>query len=214
VRRICENGSGLLLQALRGNENSHFKMPTLQTRDWKGISGRSSKGMERDLPTAVGCKAGGPLNPDWCEWFMNWPVGWTSTKELNGNEIEYWKTASSTDVCGQRLREMWFNKEAGAPSLGQESDEQRSGERYGRVFCLPPQGAQEDSLCSMFSLRKDVHAEAIEESEAVREFRMQQDSRQEISRLAVGIVNRVDRISALGNGQVPAVVRLAWETLA
>ena len=32
-------------------------------------------------------------------------------------------------------------------------------------------------------------------------------------RVAHGVAHRVDRIGCLGNGQVPAVVRLAWETL-
>jgi hypothetical protein len=27
------------------------------------------------------------------------------------------------------------------------------------------------------------------------------------------VAHRMDRLSAIGNGQVPAVVRLAWETL-
>jgi hypothetical protein len=31
--------------------------------------------------------------------------------------------------------------------------------------------------------------------------------------VADGVAHLVDRIRALGNGQVPAVVRLAWETL-
>lgn len=35
----------------------------------------------------------------------------------------------------------------------------------------------------------------------------------ELDRVAHGVANRVDRIKALGNGQVPAVVRLAWEML-
>ncbi len=34
-----------------------------------------------------------------------------------------------------------------------------------------------------------------------------------LGRVAHGVANRVDRIRAIGNGQVPAVVRLAWETL-
>lgn len=32
--------------------------------------------------------------------------------------------------------------------------------------------------------------------------------------VADGVAHRVDRLGAIGNGQVPAVVRLAWETLA
>lgn len=35
----------------------------------------------------------------------------------------------------------------------------------------------------------------------------------ELGRVAHGVANRVDRIKCIGNGQVPAVVRLAWETL-
>jgi DNA (cytosine-5)-methyltransferase 1 len=35
----------------------------------------------------------------------------------------------------------------------------------------------------------------------------------ELGRVAHGVAHRVDRLKAIGNGQVPAVVRLAWETL-
>ena len=35
----------------------------------------------------------------------------------------------------------------------------------------------------------------------------------ELGRVAHGVANRVDRIRAIGNGQVPAVVKLAWDTL-
>ena len=35
----------------------------------------------------------------------------------------------------------------------------------------------------------------------------------ELGRVADGVAYRVDRIKRIGNGQVPAVVRLAWETL-
>lgn len=34
-----------------------------------------------------------------------------------------------------------------------------------------------------------------------------------LGRMAHGVANRVDRLSCTGNGQVPAVVRLAWNTL-
>jgi hypothetical protein len=51
------------------------KWPTPQARDYKGPSGRSIKGLERDLPMAVG--SGGKLNPTWVEWLMGFPAGWT-----------------------------------------------------------------------------------------------------------------------------------------
>jgi DNA (cytosine-5)-methyltransferase 1 len=34
-----------------------------------------------------------------------------------------------------------------------------------------------------------------------------------VPRVATGVAARVDRLRALGNGQVPAVARLAWEAL-
>jgi hypothetical protein len=54
--------------------------PTPQARDYKGASGRSLKGTERDLPMAVG--NGGRLNPTWVEWLMGFPLGWTDLEDL------------------------------------------------------------------------------------------------------------------------------------
>lgn len=98
--------------------------PTPQARDWKGPSGRSLKGHEFDLPTAVkrfptpcasdGSRGGvitdgmtgqslpqlmntlpesenvGQLNPEWVEWLMYWPIGWTSLKPLSKDLFNKW----------------------------------------------------------------------------------------------------------------------------
>jgi len=47
--------------------------PTPTARDWKGPSGRALKGEAKDLPS----EAGGSLNPEWVEWLMGYPVGYT-----------------------------------------------------------------------------------------------------------------------------------------
>ena len=81
--------------------------PTPQARDWIGPQGQAYKGIAIDLlgavlgmvrtPTTAGSgrskefagnswptpeevakKEGGQLNPDWVEWLMGFPVGWTS----------------------------------------------------------------------------------------------------------------------------------------
>jgi DNA (cytosine-5)-methyltransferase 1 len=39
------------------------------------------------------------------------------------------------------------------------------------------------------------------------------DTEPQLSRVANGVANRVDRLKAIGNGQVPAVARLAWNVL-
>ena len=64
--------------------------PTPQARDWKGSSGRSYKGQERDLPTAAKQsmeKGGGSLNPTWVEWLMGYPAGYT--------DLKHWEILSS-----------------------------------------------------------------------------------------------------------------------
>lgn len=73
------------------------------------------------------------LNPDWVEWLMGWPIGWTSPAPIT--ELQ------------------WLNWSVDPADVG------------------------------------------------------------EIPRLATGVKDRVNRLKALGNGQVPAVVATAWEIL-
>ena len=95
------------------------KWPTPQARDYKGSSGRSMKGQEFDLPTAVkkyqtpvsrmwkdngqspselnrnsetlAMQAGGSLNPTWVEWLMGWPLAWTDLKPLEMAKFQQWQ---------------------------------------------------------------------------------------------------------------------------
>jgi len=49
---------------------------TPQSRDYKGAPGegaRANGGFQSSLPADVGAN----LSPDWVEWLMGWPVGWT-----------------------------------------------------------------------------------------------------------------------------------------
>ena len=52
-----------------------------------------------------------------------------------------------------------------------------------------------------------------EGGKAERDIREWWSTEPDVGRVADGVAARVDRLSALGNGQVPAVVRLAWHTL-
>jgi hypothetical protein len=54
--------------------------------------GRKPDGAITDLGAAVG--GGGQLNPDWVEWLMNWPIGWTSMEPLNPDRFRAWLRAS------------------------------------------------------------------------------------------------------------------------
>ena len=81
------------------------------------------------------------------------------------------------------------------------------------MFCLPSQKTFEAKEGQMRDLREGISAEAEKAGDFVRCFELQQGTRKAISRVEVGVKSRVDRLKAIGNGQVPAVVKLAWETL-
>ncbi len=67
------------------------RYPTLVARDYR-TPGRSRKertggSQGEHLPNVVG----GPLNPDWLEWFMGLPVGWTALSALETPKFHEWR---------------------------------------------------------------------------------------------------------------------------
>lgn len=81
-------GRGDLLAIIRGKPNKHCRMPTLTVSgnyNRKGVSPTSGDGLATVL--------GGPLNPDWCEWFMGWPIGWTASAPLETGRFRQWLEA-------------------------------------------------------------------------------------------------------------------------
>jgi hypothetical protein len=39
----------------------------------------------------------GRLNPEFCEWLMGWPVGWTELKPLEMGKFQEWQQQHSAD---------------------------------------------------------------------------------------------------------------------
>jgi len=80
-RPISEIGSGL--------------WPTPVRRDYRH-PGRSR--MERTGSKSGECLpqvVGGPLNPEWVEWLMGWPSGWTELKPLEMDKFREWQQQHS-----------------------------------------------------------------------------------------------------------------------
>lgn len=85
------NAKGASKKAGDGLATALKRMPTLVARDHRS-PGRSR--LERTgskagdhLPNVVG----GPLNPDWCEWFMGFPIGWTASEPLETRKYQEWR---------------------------------------------------------------------------------------------------------------------------
>lgn len=89
-------GRGDLLQAVRGNRNSHFSSmiptPTAVTATggsamckWGGSGAR--KRLNEMFTTQ---EVNGALNPPWVEWLMGWPIGWTDCAPLATDKFRQW----------------------------------------------------------------------------------------------------------------------------
>ncbi len=64
------NGDGLATAVL--------KCATPTARDWR--SGKASQATHDRNSRPLSEQIGGLLNPEWVEWLMNWPIGWTDLK--------------------------------------------------------------------------------------------------------------------------------------
>ena len=69
----------------------HGRLPTLLARDWKdGQENRRTTVQRLRCAVTEPEQLGGTLNPDWCEWFMGWPIGWTASEPLATDRFQQW----------------------------------------------------------------------------------------------------------------------------
>ncbi len=61
--------------------------PTPTAQDASNNGGPAQ--MERNMVPLNGV-IGGPLNPEWVEWLMGWPVGWTACAALETDRFPQW----------------------------------------------------------------------------------------------------------------------------
>lgn len=72
--------------------------PTPKSRDGKGQSQRGIHAQGDALPNmddGTGHVVGGSLSPDWVEWLMFWPPGWTSLAPLDRAVYDEWERAGA-----------------------------------------------------------------------------------------------------------------------
>jgi hypothetical protein len=71
------------------NESASGLWPTPTARDWKD-NGKSPAELARNSET-LASQAGGRLNPNWVEWLMGWPIGWTDCDVLGTDKFQSWQ---------------------------------------------------------------------------------------------------------------------------
>lgn len=115
------------------------------------------------------------LNPDWVEWLMGWPIGWTSLEPLN-------------------LQPIWHECPEECGDFACEIHRQHTGE----CECEPIEWWVEQYGVGPYELH------------FCGGWTHDPGETGEVPRAAHKIKSRVARLKAIGNGQVPQVVNLAW----
>ena len=69
--------------------------PTPSARDWKSshASQATMQKNTRPLNETITDGSGGQLNPEWVEWLMGWPIGWTDLEPLETDKFQQWWSA-------------------------------------------------------------------------------------------------------------------------
>jgi len=70
-------------------------IPTLTARDYRTGSMKRRAEPKRHGAFNLNDVAGGKLNPEWCEWFMGWPIGATGLGPLGMDRFPSWQRAHS-----------------------------------------------------------------------------------------------------------------------
>jgi len=78
-------GLGISVQFI--NEPECGWWPTLTVQDAKNNGGPSQ---HRRNTKPVNALVNGPVNPEWAEWYMGWPVGWTDLRPLEMDSFQSW----------------------------------------------------------------------------------------------------------------------------
>jgi hypothetical protein len=76
--------------------------PTPTVQDSKNNGAPSQ--MERNTKP-LNAEVGGALNPDWTEWLMGWPIGFTASDALATDKFQQWLRSHGVFLVAQAMTE-------------------------------------------------------------------------------------------------------------
>jgi hypothetical protein len=210
------------------NPEIQEKWPTPNARDWKDSPGMNLFRNVGQVSTAVAVyrqlevSNSGQLNPDWVEWLMNWPIKWSDLNGSNKQEFQRWQEASAEAIQGiGQMRTMWWDSDPSQTPLGQQSAEQSKQEHSNSLPEMSWDASCERKMersqqgSDLSLLRKDFYIQKTERKNLQQRMREQTclDEAQIVPRVSKSVAARVDRLKAIGNGQVPLCAATAWRVL-
>jgi DNA (cytosine-5)-methyltransferase 1 len=198
---------------------------TPRTKDMFGGSGAWAQLKAKttiEEARSMGAGNGGKLNPNWVEWLMNWPIKWSDLNGFNKKEFQRWQEASATAIqSAGALRTMWWDSDPSQTPLGQQhikqSEKQHSNSLSEMSRSITRKSEMEGSFqgSDLSVLRDDIHIQKTK-GENLQSGMWEQtcmDETQIVPRVDNDVIARVDRLKAIGNGQVPLCAATAWRIL-
>jgi hypothetical protein len=77
-----------LAQVLTGNMNKHY-LPTTAATEYGSNQGGAAGRVGPKRPSLRGHLGGSP-NPDWLDWYVGLPIGWSALKPLATSRFQWW----------------------------------------------------------------------------------------------------------------------------
>lgn len=224
VRKSGQPAQYTINQAVRDR-----MFPTPQASDYRdrgnlsnpSIQKRAEKGKQLNLSMVVH-PTSGKLNSDWVEWLMNWPIKWSEINGFEKKEFERWTQTSATPLQSfKRVRTMWWDSDPSQtpfrPQPNEQSEEQcsdtLSGMSWDASCKREMEGSHERTDLSL--LRKNFYIQESEGENLQSGVREQTcvDETQIVPRVGGSSIATVDRLKAIGNGQVPLCAATAFRIL-
>jgi len=134
----------------------------------------------------------GQLNPDWTEWLMGWPIGWTSLEPITELLWFDW----SIDPADMEEPQEWRTPAQQEPGVNHERLEPIKGGSLGGM-----------------NRHFDKETGRMAQTGITQQVQLREQGQGVILRVAIKIKDRINRLKAIGNGQVPLCMATAWEIL-
>ena len=87
-KRAQGHGMSNLNDVIAGNDPNRPAYATPTARDWRRWKASPETMEKNSRPLSE--QVGGSLNPDWVEWLMGWPIGWTDCAPLAMDRFQKW----------------------------------------------------------------------------------------------------------------------------
>ena len=212
-------------QAVRDRETWHTPQAS-DCRDRGNISNpliqrRAEKGKQLNL-SMVAHPNSGKLNPDWVEWLMNWPIKWSDLNGFDKTEYKRWQETSATPIQESvQMRTVWWDRDPSQTSHRSQHEQQQEKQHCDSLHQVSRIASCESTLEGSHEgqdlpiLRESVHIQTSQRENLQSGVWEQtcMDETEIVPRVGGTGIATVDRLKAIGNGQVPLCAATAWNIL-